>query len=61
MEVVNIGKKEFEKYEKVRESGVTNMWDVVMVKSLSGLSKEQIMSIIGHYEEYAKMFPGVRK
>ena len=61
MEVVNIGKKEFEKYEKVRESGVTNMWDVVMVKSLSGLSKEQIMSIIGHYEEYTKMFPGVRK
>ena len=46
-----VTEEEFEAYEDVRESGVTNMFDVKMVESLSGLSKETIMSIMQHYGE----------
>ena len=46
-----ITKENFEAYVNVQESGVTNMFDVRMVKSLSGLEKEQIMTIMQHYGE----------
>ena len=46
-----ITKKDFEAYVNVQESGITNMFDVRMVKSLSGLEKEQIMTIMQHYGE----------
>ena len=46
-----ITKEDFEAYVDVQESGVTNMFDVRMVKSLSGLEKEQIMTIMQHYGE----------
>ena len=46
-----ITKKDFEAYVDVQESGITNMFDVRMVKSLSGLDKEQIMTIMQHYGE----------
>ena len=41
-----VTEEEFEAYEDVRESGITNMFDVKMVESLSGLSKGTIMSIM---------------
>ena len=46
-----VTEEEFEAYEDVRESGITNMFDVKMVQSLSGLEKEQIMTIMQHYGE----------
>ena len=46
-----ITKKDFEAYVDVQESGITNMFDVRMVQSLSGLEKEQIMTIMQHYGE----------
>ena len=46
-----ITKKDFRAYVDVQESGITNMFDVRMVKSLSGLEKEQIMTIMQHYGE----------
>ena len=46
-----ITKKQFEAYVGVQESGITNMFDVRMVKSLSGLEKEQIMTIMKSYGE----------
>ena len=46
-----ITQEQFEAYEDVRESGITNMFDVKMVESLSGLEKEQIMTIMQHYGE----------
>ena len=46
-----ITKEQFEAYVNVQESGVTNMFDVKMVHSLSGLEKEQIMTIMQHYGE----------
>ena len=46
-----ITKENFEAYVDVQMSGITNMFDVKMVQSLSGLEKEQIMTIMQHYGE----------
>ena len=46
-----ITKKQFNRYEGVRLSGATNMFDVRNVKALSGLNQEQIMTIIENYEQ----------
>ena len=44
-----ITKENFEAYVDVQESGITNMFDVRMVQSLSGLEKEEIMEIMKNY------------
>ena len=44
-----ITKQQFEAYVDVQMSGVTNMFDVRTVQSLSGLEKEQIMEIMKNY------------
>ena len=46
-----ITKENFEAYIDVQMSGVTNMFDVKTVGQLSGLEKEQIMTIMQHYGE----------
>ena len=46
-----ITQEQFEAYEDVRESGVTNMFDVKYVGQLSGLEKEEIMTIMKSYSE----------
>lgn len=56
-----ITRAQFEAYERVRESGVTNMWDARVVSMLSGLTKEQILTIIENYEELLKKYPNVRE
>ena len=44
-----ITQEQFEAYVDVQESGVTNMMDVKTVGQLSGLEKEQIMTIMTNY------------
>jgi len=56
-----ITRKEFEAYEKVRVSGVTNMLMVGNVSELSGLSREVIMTIIKNYFELVKKYPKGKK
>jgi len=46
-----ITKEQFEAYVDVQMSGVTNMFDVKTVGQLSGLEKEQIMTIMTSYSE----------
>ena len=46
-----ITREDFESYVDVQESGVTNMFDVRTVGQLSGLEKEQIMTIMTNYGE----------
>ena len=48
---MNITQEEFDAYEDVRESGVTNMFDVSTVSDYSGLNREQIMAIMKNYSE----------
>ena len=46
----NITQDEFDAYEDVRESGVTNMFNVSVVSDYSGLSRQQIMAIMSNYK-----------
>jgi len=48
---MEITKEEFEAYEGVRESGVTNMFDVSTVGSLAGITRAKVIQIIKQYSE----------
>ena len=58
---MEITKDEFEAYEKVRISGVTNMFMATTVSELSGLSKDKVMDIMKNYGELDTKYPGVRE
>ena len=51
-----VTKDEFEEYEKVRGSGVTNMFMVGVVEKISGLSKDKILYIMQNYDELKKKY-----
>jgi len=56
IETVNITQDEFDAYEDVRISGVTNMFNVSVVSDYSGLSKEKIIEIMSNYEILNKKY-----
>lgn len=56
-----ITKEQFEAYECVRASGVTNMWATNVVSDLSGLDRSEVLEIIKTYSDLNKKYPGVRK
>lgn len=58
---IEISKEDFERYESVRVSGKTNMFDLVAVEDLSGLDRDKIKAIILHYDELDKLYPDVKK
>ena len=58
---MEISKKQFQAYEDVRESGVTNMFDVRVVQRLSGLDRPTILAIVQQYTSLMKKYPDVRK
>lgn len=58
---MEITRKEFEKYEATRMSGITNMFDINNVKMLSGLSREKIIFIMKQYHNLMEKYPEVRK
>ena len=45
----NITQEDYQAYEDVRESGVTNMLALNVVSDYSGLSRDKILSIIKNY------------
>ena len=51
---MDVTKREFEAYEDVRMSGITNMFDVRAVEAYSGLPRETILAIMEHYSLYKK-------
>ena len=55
----DISKEEFQKFVRVRDSGVTNMFDTRAVSQFSGLDKEKIMSIMKNFNSLSRKFPGV--
>ncbi len=57
---MNITKEQFQAYEDVRQSGVTNMFDVRAVQALSGLTKPEILEIMHKYSELCKQYPDAR-
>ena len=54
--MTEITKEQFEAYVDVQESGVTNMFDVKTVSQLSGLEKEEIMTIMKSYGELKEKY-----
>ena len=46
---IEITQDDFQAYEDVRQSGVTNMFAVSTVSDYSGLSKDKIISIMQNY------------
>lgn len=51
-----ITKEEFIAYEDVRQSGVTNMFDVRMVGELSGLDRKTILEIMKRYSKLKEKY-----
>jgi len=51
-----ISEDDFIEYEKVRLSGVTNMFAVNVVSNISGLSREQILCIMQNYSELKQKY-----
>ena len=51
-------KEKFLAYEQVRQSGMTNMFDVRMVIELSDevLTKDDCLDIMSNYNEYEKKY-----
>ena len=48
---MSITQEEFDAYEDVRQSGVTNMFNVSVVSDYSGLSRDKIMTIMKNYSD----------
>jgi len=53
---MTITKTQFLNYESVRQSGVTNMYDVRVVRGLSGLTREEIFKIMKNYGSLSKKY-----
>ena len=51
-----ITQEQFEAYVDVQESGITNMFDVRTVGELSGLEKEEIMTIMKNYGQLKEKY-----
>jgi len=51
-----ITQEQFEAYVDVQTSGVTNMFDVKTVGELSGLEKEEIMTIMKNYGQLKEKY-----
>ena len=51
-----ITQDQFEAYVDVQMSGVTNMWNVKLVGELSGLEKEEIMTIMKNYGQLKEKY-----
>ena len=54
--MTEISREQFEAYVDVQESGITNMFDVRTVSDLSGLGKEEIMTIMKSYGELKEKY-----
>ena len=52
----NITQEDFNAYEEVRQSGVTNMFAVSTVSDYSGLSKDKIVSIMKNYSAWSDKY-----
>ena len=54
--MTEISREQFEAYVDVQESGITNMFDVRTVSDLSGLDKQEIITIMKSYGELKEKY-----
>lgn len=55
----DISREDFQSYEDVRASGVTNMFMISVVEEHSGLSRDKIITIMKNYSDLERKYPGV--
>lgn len=48
--------EDFERFEKVRKSGVVNMLDITKISIVSGLDKEKILEILSEYNDFKESY-----
>ena len=53
---MEITKEEFEAYKAVRDSGMTNMFDMRNVTMMSGLTRDQCIDIMRNFGKYEDSF-----
>ena len=53
---MTITKQQFDDYVDVQMSGVTNMFDVRTVSSLTGLTRDEITNIMKNYRELQEKY-----
>ena len=53
---MDITKDQFDAYERVRQSGVTNMFAVNTVSALSGLTPDTVVAVMKQYGELADKY-----
>ena len=53
---MTITQEQFDAYVEVQESGITNMFNVQVVSDYSGLSRQDIMTIMSNYSELQKKY-----
>jgi len=53
---MTITQEQFDAYVEVQESGITNMFNVSVVSDYSGLSRQDIMTIMSNYSELQKKY-----
>lgn len=46
---MEITKEQFEKYENIRVSGITNMWNIDLIRKYTDLTETQIFYIMKHF------------
>ena len=51
---MKITKQEFQRYEKLRQSGITNMYDLEAVISFTWLPREKVVYIMKNYSKLFK-------
>ena len=56
MEKGKITKDQFESYVRVQKSGVTNMFDIRTVTSLTSLFRHQVIEIMENYDKLEKKY-----
>lgn len=58
-EVIRVTQADLDAYERIRVLGQVNMFDVVQVSRLSGLTKNQCIQIMKNYETFKERFAAV--
>jgi hypothetical protein len=54
--MLNITKEKIQTYEDIRQSGVTNMYQVKNVMQLSGLAFDECVELMKNYDHYIEKF-----
>lgn len=54
--MIIINKEDFLEYERVRQSGLTNMFNIAVVCEMSGLTREKVFKIMREYAQLKERF-----